>query len=398
MLKGKTVIIGVTGGIAAYKTANLVSMLVKDSCDVHVIMTKNAINFINPITFETLTGNKCYIDTFDRNFAYDVTHISLAKKADMILVAPATANLIGKLANGIADDMLTTVIMACRKPIYLAPAMNTGMYENPIFQDNLKKLEHFGMHIIDPDTGRLACGDVGSGKMPSEEVLRNYVLKEIAYEKDLSDKRILITAGATREAIDPVRFITNHSTGKMGFAIANQAMLRGAKVTLVYGKTTVKPPMFVNQIEIISAQDMYERVMAYKDDQDAIIMSAAVADYTPKKTADHKIKKMDGDHVLELGRTNDILAALGSEKREDLYLCGFCMETENLIENARKKLIKKNADLIVANSLCDEGAGFGVDTNLVTLIGKDFERMLPLMPKTQVADEILDVISKGSCN
>lgn len=398
MLKGKTVVIGVTGGIAAYKTANLVSMLVKDSCDVHVIMTKNAINFINPITFETLTGNKCYIDTFDRNFAYDVTHISLAKKADMILVAPATANLIGKLAGGIADDMLTTVIMASKKPIYLAPAMNTGMYENPILQDNLKKLEHFGMHIIQPDTGRLACGDVGSGKMPSEEILRNYVLKEIAYEKDLLGKKILITAGATKEAIDPVRFITNHSTGKMGFAIAKQAMLRGAEVTLVYGKTTVEPPMFVNRVEIVSAEDMYQSVMEYKDDQDAIIMSAAVADYTPKITANQKIKKMEDDHVLELARTKDILASLGAKKKEDLFLCGFCMETENLIENAKKKLLKKNADLIVANSLCDAGAGFGVDTNLVTLIGKDFEQKLPLMSKLQVADEILDIMAKRYCN
>lgn len=394
MLKGKTVLLGVTGGIAAYKIANLASALVKLHADVNVIMTQNATNFINPITFESLTGNKCIVDTFDRNFKFKVEHIALAELADVFMVAPASANVIGKIANGIADDMLTTTFMACKKKKILAPAMNTNMYENPIVQDNIKKLKDYGMEIIEPATGYLACGTTGSGKLPDEKILLEYILREVAYEKDLSGKTVLVTAGPTREAIDPVRFISNHSTGKMGYAIARAAGLRGARVILVSGPVSIEPPLFAELVPVVSAEDMYNAVMKYKDEADIIIKSAAVADYTPVTASSEKIKKHDGDMCIELKRTRDILKELGQSRRENQFICGFAMETENLIENAVKKLESKNVDMIVANSLKTEGAGFGTDTNVVTLIKKDGKTELPLMSKIDVAMKILDVANR----
>ena len=390
MLKGKTVLLGVTGGIAAYKIANLASALVKLHADVNVIMTQNATNFINPITFESLTGNKCIVDTFDRNFKFKVEHIALAELADVFMIAPASANVIGKIANGIADDMLTTTFMACKKKKILAPAMNTNMYENPIVQDNIKKLKDYGMEIIEPATGYLACGTTGSGKLPDEKILLEYILREVAYEKDLSGKTVLVTAGPTREAIDPVRFISNHSTGKMGYAIARGASLRGARVILVSGPVSIEPPLFAELVPVVSAEDMYNAVMKYKDEADIIIKSAAVADYTPVAVSSEKIKKQDGDMRIELRRTKDILKELGQSRRENQFICGFAMETENLIENAVRKLESKNVDMIVANSLKTEGAGFGTDTNVVTLITKDGKTELPLMSKDEVAMKILD--------
>lgn len=390
MLNGKTVLLGVTGGIAAYKIANLASALVKLHADVNVIMTQNATNFINPITFESLTGNKCIVDTFDRNFKFKVEHIALAELGDVFMVAPASANVIGKIANGIADDMLTTTFIACKKKKILAPAMNTNMYENPIVQDNIKKLKDYGMEIIEPATGYLACGTTGSGKLPDEKILLEYILREVAYEKDLSGKTVLVTAGPTREAVDPVRFISNHSTGKMGYAIARCASLRGARVILVSGSVSIEPPLFAELLPVVSAEDMYNAVMKYKDEADIIIKSAAVADYTPVTISSEKIKKQDGDMRIELKRTKDILKELGQSRRENQFICGFAMETENLIENAFKKLESKNVDMIVANSLKTEGAGFGTDTNVVTLITKDGKTELPLMSKIDVAMKILD--------
>lgn len=390
MLKGKTVLLGVTGGIAAYKIANLASALVKLHADVNVIMTQNATNFINPITFESLTGNKCIVDTFDRNFKFKVEHIALAELADVFMIAPASANVIGKIANGIADDMLTTTFMACKKKKILAPAMNTNMYENPIVQDNIKKLKDYGMEIIEPATGYLACGTTGSGKLPDEKILLEYILREVAYEKDLSGKTVLVTAGPTREAVDPVRFISNHSTGKMGYAIARCASLRGARVILVSGPVSIEPPLFAEIVPVVSAEDMYNAVMKYKYEADIIIKSAAVADYTPVTISSEKIKKQDGDMRIELKRTRDILKELGQSRRENQFICGFAMETENLIENAVKKLESKNVDMIVANSLKTEGAGFGTDTNAVTFITKDGKTELPLMSKDDVAMKILD--------
>ncbi len=392
ILEGKTLILGVTGSIAAYKMANAASMLVKLGADVHVIMTENATNFIHPITFETLTGHKCLVDTFDRNFQFHVAHVSLAKQADAVLVAPASANVIGKLANGIADDMLTTTLLACTCPVLVAPAMNTNMYENKIVQDNLSKLRQFGVIVIQPDVGFLACRDVGAGKMPREEVLIDYLLREIAKEKDLAGRKVLVTAGATREAIDPVRYITNHSTGKMGYAIARLAMLRGADVTLVSGVSQVEPPPFVEYVPIESAGDMFREVTKRSGDMDIVIMAAAVADYTPEETADHKIKKKDGAMELKLKRTDDILAYLGEKKRPHQTLCGFAMETERVIENAREKLLKKKADMIAANSLREEGAGFGADTNHLTLITAQETQDLPLMSKEDAADRLLTAL------
>lgn len=393
MLKGKTVVLGVTGSIAAYKIANLTSMFVKLHCDVHVIMTKNATNFINPITFETLTSHKTLIDTFDRNFNYNIEHVSLAKKADVVLVAPASANVIGKIANGIADDMLTTTVMACKCKKIISPAMNTNMFENPIVQDNLDKLKNYGYEIIEPDTGLLACKDVGAGKMPSEQTLLDYILKEIRFEKDMQGLKVMVTAGATREAIDPVRYITNHSTGKMGYAIANIASLRGADVTLVSGPTSIEKPRFVSVIDVVSAEDMYNAVTENAYEMDIIIKAAAVADYTPAEVATEKIKKMGGDSSIPLVRTKDILEHLGRNRREGQFLCGFSMETENMLENSKKKLDKKNIQMIVANNLKVQGAGFGVDTNVVTIITKDGVKELPVMSKEDVAVEILDEIN-----
>lgn len=394
MLEGKTVVLGVTGSIAAYKAANLASMLVKMHADVHVLMTQNATNFINPITFETLTGHKCLIDTFDRNFNYNIEHVALGTKADVVLVAPASANIIAKMANGIADDMLSTTILACRCNKIVVPAMNTNMYENPVTQENIRKLRGFGMEVIEPDEGLLACKKVGKGKMPSEEVLVEYILREIQFEKDMAGKRVLVTAGATREAIDPVRFITNHSTGKMGYSLAAVAMRRGAEVTLVSGVTNLRPPICTRVIEVQSAEDMFEAVKNEAAGHDIIIKAAAVADYTPAKASDEKIKKQDGSLSLDLTRTVDILGWLGEHRREGQFLCGFSMETENVIENSRKKLEKKKADMIVANSLKTEGSGFGVDTNIVTMISKDEMIELPLMSKEETAANILDVIMK----
>ena len=394
MLKGKTVLLGVTGSIAAYKIANLASMLVKQHCNVHVLMTQNATNFINPITFETLTSNKCLVDTFDRNFQYSVEHVSLAKQADVVLIAPASANVIGKLANGIADDMLTTTVMACPCKKILAPAMNTNMFHNPIVQDNLNKLRRFDYEVIHPAHGYLACGDVGDGKMPDETTLLNYILREISREKDLTGKKVLITAGATRESIDPVRFITNHSSGKMGFALAKAAMLRGAEVTLVAAHTDVEPPMFVEVVPVKSAADMYREVTERAGEYDIIIKAAAVADYTPATTADSKMKKSDDDLSIPLKRTQDILKYLGQHKRESQFLCGFSMETDNMLENSQKKLVSKNCDMICANSLRKAGAGFGVDTNVITLITREGHRELPMMSKDDAAHEILNEILK----
>lgn len=394
MLKGKTIVLGVTGSIAAYKIANLASMLVKLHADVQVLMTKNATNFIHPTTFETLTSHKCLIDTFDRNFQYSVEHVALAKQADVVLIAPASANVIGKLANGIADDMLTTTVMACRCKKIISPAMNTAMYENPIVQDNLKKLKHYGMEIIEPAVGLLACHDVGAGKLPSEDILLQYILKEAACEKTMADKRVLVTAGPTVEAIDPVRYITNHSTGKMGYAIAREAMLRGAMVTLVTGPVAIDPPMFVDVVPVTSAADMFEAVTGRAQEQDIIIKAAAVADYTPVTTATEKIKKKDGDNAIALTRTKDILGWLGEHRREGQFLCGFSMETQNMLENSRQKLTKKNVDMIVANNLKVQGAGFGGDTNVVTLITADGATELPLQSKEEVAGKLLEEIMK----
>lgn len=390
MLKGKTVVLGVTGSIAAYKIANLASMLVKQHADVHVIMTKNAMNFINPITFESLTSNKCLVDTFDRNFEFNVEHVALAKRADLFMVAPASANVIGKIAGGIADDMLTTTIMACKAPKLIAPAMNTNMFENPIVQDNLKKLEHYGYEVIWPATGYLACGDTGAGKLPSEEILFSYIIRELHYEKDMKGKRVLVTAGPTMEAIDPVRFISNHSTGKMGYAIAKCAMERGAEVTLVTGETAIDKPPFVNIIPVVSAGDMFEAVKEHSNDADFIIKAAAVADYTPQSVAENKIKKSGEDMTISLVPTVDILKYLGEHKKQGQVLCGFAMETQDLLENAKKKLESKNADMIVANNLKVSGAGFGTDTNVVTLIKRDEAKELPLLSKDEVAKAILD--------
>lgn len=390
MLKGKSVLIGVTGGIAAYKIAGLCSALVKLGAETEVMMTENACNFITPLTFETLTGKKCMTDTFDRLFEFDVKHISAAKKAEILLIAPATANVIGKLANGIADDMLTTTAMACTCPKLIAPAMNTNMFRNPVVQDNLRKLERFGWNVIPADSGRLACGDVGVGKMPSEKTLLSYILKEIDSEKDLSGLKVLVTAGATHEAIDPVRFITNHSTGKMGYAAAYRASLRGADVTLISGVTSLEKPPFVNVIEVENSQNMYDAVMERASDADIIIMAAAVADYSPASAVGSKIKKSDAYLTLTLQRTNDILAEVCRTKKTGQFICGFSMETENLIENSRKKLIKKGCNMIAANSLREQGAGFGTDTNVITLITSDSEIPLPKMSKESAADRILD--------
>lgn len=401
MKKTKTVIVGITGSIAAYKMADLVSTLVKKGIDVHVIMTKNATNFINPITFETLTDHKCLVDTFDRNFNYNIEHVSLAVKADVFLVAPASANVIGKIANGIADDMLTTTIMACRCPKLIAPAMNTGMYENPILKDNLNKLRGFGYEIIEPDTGHLACGVEGKGRLPSVDLLLEYVYYALEYKadeegnriKDLAGKKVLVTAGPTREAIDPVRFITNHSTGKMGYAIAVAAMRRGADVVLVSGTKDLPDPIRMKVIHIDSAKDMFEAVKENSDDRDIIIKAAAVADYTPTMTSDQKIKKENGTPGIELTSTTDILAWLGENKKDGQFLCGFAMETEDLVANSKKKLARKNADMIVANNLRTEGAGFAGDTNVITLITEDEVKEFPLMTKEACADKILDEIA-----
>ncbi|MBQ8518162.1 MAG: bifunctional phosphopantothenoylcysteine decarboxylase/phosphopantothenate--cysteine ligase CoaBC [Agathobacter sp.] len=392
MLKGKTVVLGVTGSIAAYKIANLASALVKLHADVHVIMTQNATNFINPITFETLTNNKCLVDTFDRNFQFNVEHVSLAKKADVFMVAPASANIIGKIANGIADDMLTTTIMACKCKKFISPAMNTNMFENPIVQDNLKKLKHYGYEIIDPACGYLACGDTGAGKMPEPETLLSYILREIALVKDMVGAKVLITAGPTQEALDPVRFITNHSTGKMGYAIAENCMRRGADVTLVSGPVSIAPPPFVKVVNVKSAADMAEAVKACYKEQQIIIKTAAVADYRPAHVADEKIKKKEGDNLLELERTEDILAYLGANRVPGQFICGFSMETENMLENSRAKLERKNVDMIVANNLKVAGAGFGVDTNVVTFITKEECVENEIMSKAEVAGAIVDFI------
>ncbi|MDE7093991.1 MAG: bifunctional phosphopantothenoylcysteine decarboxylase/phosphopantothenate--cysteine ligase CoaBC [Oscillospiraceae bacterium] len=392
MLTNKTVLLGITGSIAAYKIANLARMLKKLHCNVHVLMTENATQFINPITLETLTEHKCLIDTFDRNFQYSVEHVALAKQADLVLLAPASANVIGKIANGIADDMLTTTIMACPCKKLISPAMNHNMYHNAIVQDNLKKLEKFGYEIIKPDTGMLANGDIGDGRMPDEKILLEYILKEIAFEKDLSGKKILVTAGATREPIDSVRFISNYSTGKMGFALSKSAMLRGAEVTVIAGHTEIAPPMFVKVIPVTSAQDMFQAVTNIANDFDIIIKSAAVADYTPVTTVDYKIKKSDASLEITLKRTQDILQYLGEHKTDKQFLCGFSMETENLLENSRKKLIAKNCDMICANNLKIDGAGFGTDTNIMTLITQNGEYELPKMTKESVAHAILDKI------
>ncbi|MBD5460392.1 MAG: bifunctional phosphopantothenoylcysteine decarboxylase/phosphopantothenate--cysteine ligase CoaBC [Lachnospiraceae bacterium] len=392
MLQGKNVVLAVTGSIAAYKIANLASMLQKLHANTTVLMTQNATQFINPITFETLTGNKCLIDTFDRNFQYNVEHVSLAKSTDVVLVAPASANVIGKIAGGIADDMLTTTVMACSCKKIISPAMNTHMYENPIVQDNIKKLQNYGYEVITPDTGYLACGDTGPGKMPSEQTLLEYILREISFEKDMIGKRVLVTAGPTMEKIDPVRYITNHSTGKMGYAIARHCMQRGAEVTLITGKTDTPKPPFVKIVEIESARDMFEAVKECYERQDIIIKAAAVADYRPLFTSDEKIKKKDGDLSISLERTEDILQFLGEHKTEKQFLCGFSMETENMLDNSRAKLEKKHADMIVANNLKQSGAGFGTDTNIITLITRESFKQLPIMSKDEAAKQIIDAI------
>lgn len=392
MLQGKTVVLGVTGSIAAYKIANLASMLVKAHCDVHVIMTENATNFINPITFETLTGHKCIVDTFDRNFEFHVGHVSLAQQADVLMVAPASANIIGKMAHGIADDMLSTTIMACSGKVIVSPAMNVHMYENPILQENLEILRKHGYEIIEPAVGFLACRDVGAGKMPEPAVLYQYILRELACEKNMRGVKVMVTAGPTREAIDPVRYITNHSTGKMGYAIARRAMLRGADVTLISGPVALEPIPFVKTIPVSSAEDMFQAVKDNLNDQDILIKSAAVADYRPASVSAEKVKKKDGDMSIDLERTTDILQYVGTHRREDQMICGFSMETQNMLENSRKKLKKKNLDLIVANNLKEKGAGFGTDTNRVTIISENEEKELDLLPKDMVADEILNSI------
>ena len=392
MLKGKTVLLGITGSIAAYKIAYLASALHKLHADVHVLMTENATNFINPITFETLTGNKCLVDTFDRNFQFQVEHVSIAKKADVVMIAPASANVIGKLANGLADDMLTTTVMACRCQKILAPAMNTAMYENPVVQDNIRKLKNYGYEVITPASGYLACGDTGAGKMPEPETLLEYILKEAAFQNDLAGKKLLVTAGPTQEAIDPVRCLTNHSSGKMGYAIAKMAMLRGAEVTLVSGPTAIEPPLFVKVVPVTSARDMFEAVTSLSHEQDIIIKAAAVADYRPKQVSEDKVKKKDDQASIELERTDDILKYLGQHKKQGQFLCGFSMETRDMIRNSRAKLEKKNLDMVAANNLKVEGAGFQGDTNVLTLITQDEEVSLPLMSKEDAALKILDKI------
>ena len=390
MLKGKTVLLGVTGSIAAYKIAGLASMLKKQHADITVLMTQNATNFINPITFETLTGNKCLIDTFDRNFQYSVEHVALAKRADIVLIAPASANVIGKIANGIADDMLTTTVMACRCPILISPAMNTNMFLNPIVQDNLAKLRRFGYTVIEPDSGYLACGDIGAGKMPSEKTLFDWIMQTIGAEKDLAGQKILVTAGATAEKIDPVRFITNHSTGKMGCALARRAAMRGADVTLVCANMTVEPPPFVTVVKAESAEDMFNAVTSRAPKMDVIIKAAAVADYTPANYSDNKVKKSEGDMSIPLKRTRDILKYLGENRVPGQVICGFSMETQNMVENSREKLVKKNVDMICANNLRQSGAGFGVDTNVITIITRSEITELPLQSKESAANAILD--------
>ena len=391
MIAGKHIVLGVTGSIAAYKIASLASMLVKQKADVVVIMTKNAANFINPITFESLTGNKCLVDTFDRDFEFQVEHVSLAKQTDVFLVAPASANVIAKAAHGIADDMLTTTLLACTCPKIFAPAMNTRMYQNPIVQDNMKILMRYGMEVIAPASGYLACGDTGEGKMPEPEVLYEHIVKALT-PKDMTGKKVLVTAGPTREKIDPVRYVSNHSTGKMGYAIAKAAAMRGADVTLVSGKVNLQPPMDVRLVSVISAADMAQAVKDAAPGQDIIIKAAAVADYRPAVTADEKLKKKDEELSIALERTEDILAYLGAHRREGQFLCGFSMETEHVVENSRAKLEKKNIDMIVANNLKQEGAGFGTDTNVVTFLTKDETVELPLMSKEEVADRLLDHI------
>ena len=391
MLKGKTIVLAVTGSIAAYKIANLARMRKKLGADVQVLMTKNAVNFINPITFESLTGNKCLIDTFDRNFQYSVEHVALAKKADVVMIAPASANVIGKIANGIADDMLTTTVMACTCKKIVSPAMNHNMFHNPIVQDNIKKLASYGYEIIQPDNGMLANGDTGDGRMPDESVLLWYILRECAFTKDMTGKRVLVTAGATREPLDPVRFITNHSTGKMGYALAETAMLRGADVTLVTAHTQIAPPPFVEVVRVTTAQEMYDEVTARFEECDIVVKAAAVADYRPVKVSDNKIKKSNGNMTIELERNPDIIAELGKRKTHQ-FLCGFSMETENLVENSKGKLERKNLDMICANSLKTEGAGFGTDTNVVTIITRDSITELPCLTKQETANRIFDEI------
>ena len=387
----KTVLLCVTSSIASYKSAYLARVLVKNGYNVNVIMSKNATEFITPLTFERLTNNKCITDTFEKNYTYDVEHISLAKASAAVIIAPATANIIGKLANGIADDMLSTTVMACKCPVFIAPAMNTNMYENPIVQDNMNKLKKFGYQFIEPQSGLLACGDTGKGKMEEPEKIAQHIFKEIHCQKDLKGKRVIVTAGATMESIDPVRFITNHSTGKMGCAFAKRAMLRGADVTLIAANMTAIPPNFVNVVNVKSASDMFEAVKAEFDNCDIVIKAAAVADYTPVVTYDNKVKKKDGEMSISLKRTDDILKYLGENKKNQ-FLCGFSMETENMLENSRTKLKKKNVDMIVANNLKVKGAGFGTDTNVVTIITNNKVQELPIMSKENVADKILDEI------
>ena len=392
MLKGKTVILGVTGGIAAYKSAYLTSLLIKAGADVQVIMTDHAREFISPLTFEGLTNQRCHTDTFDRNHEYSTEHVSLASRADAVIIAPATANVIAKLACGIADDMLTTTVLACDCPKIVVPAMNTRMYENPVTQDNLEKLRKYDMTVVEPAAGRLACGDVGKGKMPEPDVLFQYVLMACAFPKDMEGKKVLVTAGPTQERIDPVRYITNHSTGRMGYSIAKICALRGAKVTLVTGQTALEPPLFVDVVPVVSARDMYEAVVARSGHMDVVIKAAAVADYRPAVTSDEKIKKSDGDLAIAMERTDDILGYLGQHKRPGQFLCGFSMETQNMLENSRAKLARKNLDMIVANNLKVQGAGFGTDTNVVTIITADMEKELELMSKDEVAVRLLDEI------
>jgi phosphopantothenoylcysteine decarboxylase/phosphopantothenate--cysteine ligase len=392
MLKGKTVLLGVTGSIAAYKIAYLASALKKLHAEVHVLMTKNATNFITPITFESLTGTKCLVDTFDRNFQFQVEHVSIAKKADVVMIAPASANVIGKLAHGIADDMLTTTIMACKCKKFISPAMNTNMFENPILQDNLKTLEHYGYEVIQPASGYLACGDTGAGKMPEPETLLSYILREIAAEKDLEGKKVLVTAGPTQESIDPVRYITNHSSGKMGYALAKAAMLRGADVTLVSGPCSITPPPFVKVVPVVTAKDMFDAVTFVSAEQDIIIKAAAVADYRPKQVFDEKLKKQDKEMSIELKKTDDILKYLGEHRTPQQFLCGFSMETQNMIGNSRAKLGKKHLDMVAANNLKVAGAGFQGDTNVLTLITQDEDVSLQLMSKEDAANVILDKI------
>lgn len=403
MLNGKTVVLGVTGSIAAYKMANVASALVKEGADVHVVMTKNATNFINPITFETLTNNKCLVDTFDRNFQFHVAHVSLSQKADVFMIAPASANIIGKLANGIADDMLSTMALAASCKIIVAPAMNTHMYENKIVQDNLDKLKKFGFEVIEPAAGRLACGDVGAGKLPGENILLDYIRREIEFPKDMAGLKVLVTAGPTVEKIDPVRYITNHSSGKMGYAVAEIASKRGADVTLISGHVHIEPPAFVKTVNIQSADDMYNAVMDNLSDCDILVKAAAVADYTVPNASDEKIKKKDDDLSLALSKTKDILKAVGERKTDRQIICGFSMETSNLIENSKKKLVSKNCDMIIANNLKDDGAGFGVDTNKVTIITENNADSLDVMTKKETAEKILDAAlsllkSKRECD